>query len=100
MIRRPPRSTRNDTLVPYPTLFRSYSSLARIRDMPVNVLKIDRSFVSGVDVDPQNQSIVSAFIELARGLGVTTLAEGIETEGELAFVRDRDRKSTRLNSSH
>ena len=37
-----------------------YSSLARIRDMPVDVLKIDRSFVSGVDVDPQNQSIVSA----------------------------------------
>jgi diguanylate cyclase (GGDEF)-like protein len=66
-----------------------YSSLARIRDMPVDVLKIDRSFVSGVDVDPQNQSIVSAFIELARGLGLTTLAEGIETEGELAFVSDR-----------
>jgi diguanylate cyclase (GGDEF)-like protein/PAS domain S-box-containing protein len=66
-----------------------YSSLARIRDMPVDVLKIDRSFVSGVDVDPQNQSIVSAFIELARGLGVTTLAEGIETEGELAFLLER-----------
>jgi diguanylate cyclase (GGDEF)-like protein/PAS domain S-box-containing protein len=66
-----------------------YSSLARIRDMPVDVLKIDRSFVSGVDTDPQNQSIVSAFIELARGLGVTTLAEGIETEGELAFVLER-----------
>jgi diguanylate cyclase (GGDEF)-like protein/PAS domain S-box-containing protein len=66
-----------------------YSSLARIRDMPVDVLKIDRSFVSGVDVDPQNRSIVSAFIELARGLGVTTLAEGIETEGELAFLLER-----------
>jgi diguanylate cyclase (GGDEF)-like protein len=65
-----------------------YSSLARIRDMPVDVLKIDRSFVSGVDVDPQKQSIVTAFIQLARGLGVTTLAEGIETEGELAFVRE------------
>jgi diguanylate cyclase (GGDEF)-like protein/PAS domain S-box-containing protein len=66
-----------------------YSSLARLRDMPVDVLKIDRSFVSGVDTDPQNQSIVSAFIELARGLGLTTLAEGIETEGELAFVQQR-----------
>jgi EAL domain-containing protein (putative c-di-GMP-specific phosphodiesterase class I) len=55
--------------------------------MPVDVLKIDRSFVSGVDVDPQNASIVSAFVELARGLGVTTLAEGIETPGELAFLR-------------
>jgi diguanylate cyclase (GGDEF)-like protein/PAS domain S-box-containing protein len=66
-----------------------YSSLARIRDMPVDVLKIDRSFVRGVDVDPQNASIVSAFLELARGLGVTTLAEGIETEGELAFLLER-----------
>jgi diguanylate cyclase (GGDEF)-like protein/PAS domain S-box-containing protein len=66
-----------------------YSSLARIRDMPVDVLKIDRSFVSGVDVDPQNQSIVSAFIELTRGLGVTALAEGIETKGELAFLLER-----------
>jgi diguanylate cyclase (GGDEF)-like protein/PAS domain S-box-containing protein len=66
-----------------------YSSLARIRDMPVDILKIDRSFVRGVDVDPQNASIVGAFIELARGLGVTTLAEGIETEGELAFLLGR-----------
>ena len=66
-----------------------YSSLARIRSMPVDVLKIDRSFVHGVDVDPQNQSIVSAFLELSRGLGVTTLAEGIETEQELAFLLER-----------
>jgi diguanylate cyclase (GGDEF)-like protein/PAS domain S-box-containing protein len=66
-----------------------YSSLARIRDMPVDILKIDRSFVRGVDVDVQNASIVAAFLELARGLGVTTLAEGIETEGELAFLLER-----------
>ncbi|HET9671932.1 MAG TPA: EAL domain-containing protein, partial [Actinomycetota bacterium] len=66
-----------------------YSSLARLRDMPVDLLKIDRSFVHRVDVDPQNASIVAAFTELARGLGVTTLAEGIETEGELAFLRAR-----------
>ncbi|HEX5937242.1 MAG TPA: EAL domain-containing protein [Actinomycetota bacterium] len=63
-----------------------YSSLARIRTMPVDVLKIDRSFVHGVDVDPQNQSIVAAFLELSRGLGVTTLAEGIESEQELEFL--------------
>jgi EAL domain-containing protein (putative c-di-GMP-specific phosphodiesterase class I) len=66
-----------------------YSSLARLRDMQVDVLKIDRSFVRNVDEDPQNASIVSAFVELARGLGVTTLAEGIETEGELAFLLAR-----------
>jgi diguanylate cyclase (GGDEF)-like protein/PAS domain S-box-containing protein len=66
-----------------------YSSLARLRDMPVDVLKIDRSFVSGVDADPQSASIVTAFVELARGMGITTLAEGIETDGELAFLKDR-----------
>ncbi len=66
-----------------------YSSLARLRHMPVDVLKIDRSFVHDVDVDPQNASIVAAFLELARGLGVTTLAEGIETDGELAFLLER-----------
>ena len=66
-----------------------YSSLSRLREMPVSVLKIDRSFVSGVDEDPQSASIVSAFLELSRGLGMTTLAEGIETERELAFLRER-----------
>jgi diguanylate cyclase (GGDEF)-like protein/PAS domain S-box-containing protein len=64
-----------------------YSSLSRLRDMPVDVLKIDRSFVAGADRDPQAASMVSAFLALSRGLGMTTLAEGIETEGELAFLR-------------
>ena len=63
-----------------------YSSLSRLRDVPIDLLKIDRSFVAGVDADPQAASIVSAFIELARGLGMTTLAEGIETRGELDLV--------------
>ena len=66
-----------------------YSSLSRLRTMPVKVLKIDRSFVSNVHDDPQAASIVSAFLELARGLGMTTLAEGIETPEELAFLRRR-----------
>jgi EAL domain-containing protein (putative c-di-GMP-specific phosphodiesterase class I) len=57
--------------------------------MPVRVLKIDRSFVKGVHEDPQSASIVSAFLELARGLDMTTLAEGIETAEELAFLRER-----------
>ena len=63
-----------------------YSSLSRLRDVPIDVLKIDRSFVSGVDMDPQAASIVTAFIELATGLGMTTLAEGIETRGELDLL--------------
>jgi diguanylate cyclase (GGDEF)-like protein/PAS domain S-box-containing protein len=63
-----------------------YSSLSRLREVPVEILKIDRTFVSGVDKDEQAASIVSAFLELGRGLGMTTLAEGIETEGELGFL--------------
>ncbi|MGZ5297445.1 MAG: putative bifunctional diguanylate cyclase/phosphodiesterase [Actinomycetota bacterium] len=63
-----------------------YSSLSRLRAVPIDRLKIDRSFVSGVDLDPQAASIVTAFIELAMGLGMTTLAEGIETRGELDLL--------------
>jgi len=66
-----------------------YSSLSRLRTMPVKVLKIDRTFVHDVHDDPQSASIVTAFLELARGLGMTTLAEGIETPEELAFLRQR-----------
>jgi diguanylate cyclase (GGDEF)-like protein len=63
-----------------------YSSLSRLQHLPIDVLKIDRSFVSGVDTDPQSARIVAAFIQLGRGLGMTTLAEGIETEGEWRFL--------------
>lgn len=66
-----------------------YSSLSRLRTMPVRVLKIDRSFVSNVHADRQASSIVTAFLELADGLDLITLAEGIETPEELAFLRDR-----------
>jgi diguanylate cyclase (GGDEF)-like protein len=66
-----------------------YSSLSRLREMPVDVLKIDRSFVRNVHTDKEGGSIVAAFLELARGLDMVTLAEGIETAEELAFLRDR-----------
>ncbi|MEP6757700.1 MAG: EAL domain-containing protein [Actinomycetota bacterium] len=66
-----------------------YSSLSRLRHMPVRVLKIDRSFVSNVHEDRQAASIVAAFLELASGLDLVTLAEGIETAEELAFLRER-----------
>jgi diguanylate cyclase (GGDEF)-like protein/PAS domain S-box-containing protein len=64
-----------------------YSSLSRLREVPVNVLKVDRSFVQGVDSDPEAASIITAFIELSCGLGMVTLAEGIETPGELDFLK-------------
>ena len=66
-----------------------YSSLARLKHMPVDILKIDRSFVREVDLDRNAASMVSAMISLADNLGMTPLAEGIETEGEWRFLADR-----------
>jgi diguanylate cyclase (GGDEF)-like protein/PAS domain S-box-containing protein len=64
-----------------------YSSLARLKHMPVDVLKIDRSFVRDVEQDASSASMVRAMVHLADGLGMTPLAEGIETPGELAFLQ-------------
>jgi len=66
-----------------------YSSLSRLRSFPIDVLKIDRSFVSHLDEDPGLGHIVRAFIQLGEGLGMTTLAEGIETEGEWRFLAEQ-----------
>ena len=66
-----------------------YSSLSRLRHMPVDILKIDRTFIRDIDADQQNASMVSAMIALASNLGMTPLAEGIETEAEWAFLADR-----------
>ena len=66
-----------------------YSSLARLKHMPVDILKIDRSFIRDVDMDRDAGSMVSAMISLANNLGMIPLAEGIETEGERAFLTDR-----------
>jgi EAL domain-containing protein (putative c-di-GMP-specific phosphodiesterase class I) len=63
-----------------------YSSLSRLRHLPIEILKIDRSFVSRVQEDPEAASIVTAIIELGRGLHMRTLAEGIETEAEWQFL--------------
>ena len=63
-----------------------YSSLARLKHLPVDILKIDRSFIRAVDRDPDLGSMVKAMIQLAKGLGMTPLAEGIETQGELDFL--------------
>jgi len=66
-----------------------YSSLSRLRDMPVDILKIDRGFVRDVDKDQNAGSMISAMITLASNLGMTPLAEGIETEAEWRFLADR-----------
>lgn len=65
-----------------------YSNLSYLMKLPISTLKIDRSFVSVVDDDGSNDKIVEAIVELAKNLGLKVIAEGIETEGQLARLRE------------
>ena len=56
-----------------------YSSLAYLKQLPVDEVKIDRSFVHGLDEDGPNSSLVGAVVTIARSLGISTVAEGVET---------------------
>jgi EAL domain-containing protein (putative c-di-GMP-specific phosphodiesterase class I) len=64
-----------------------YSSLAYIKQLAVSELKIDRAFVSGMEADKRNAAIVRSTIELGHNLGLTVVAEGVETDHELAELR-------------
>jgi EAL domain-containing protein (putative c-di-GMP-specific phosphodiesterase class I) len=65
-----------------------YSSLSALHRYPVEVLKIDRSFVRGLKDSPEETVFLSAIIDLARTLGMRTVAEGVETAEQLTRLRD------------
>jgi diguanylate cyclase (GGDEF)-like protein/PAS domain S-box-containing protein len=64
-----------------------YSSLGTLADITADELKIDRSFISGIDQRPRNQSVLRAIESLGRALGMSIIAEGVETYEELAYLR-------------
>ena len=64
-----------------------YSSLTHLRDLPVKVLKLDRSFISNLGREPGATAIVRAVVELARSLGLHTVAEGVETEEQAELLQ-------------
>ncbi|MCJ7832541.1 MAG: EAL domain-containing protein [Actinobacteria bacterium] len=66
-----------------------YSSLSRLKHLPVSTLKIDRAFVMDLPTDPDAGSMADAIIQLARSLGMSPLAEGIETELQWRFLAER-----------
>ena len=65
-----------------------YSSLSYLRKFPINALKIDQSFVHQITTTPDDTAIVTAVISMGRSLKLRVVAEGVETQEELAFLQD------------
>lgn len=66
-----------------------FSGLSHLRRVPVDGVKIDRSFVADVLRDPDDLALTSAIIAMAHSLGITVVAEGVEKEGQFTLLRDR-----------
>jgi diguanylate cyclase (GGDEF)-like protein len=64
-----------------------YSSLAYLKHLPLDALKIDRSFVDGLATDPCDEAIVGSALNISRALGLLAVAEGVETAAQLAMLR-------------
>jgi diguanylate cyclase (GGDEF)-like protein len=67
-----------------------YSSLAHLQRFPVDALKIDRSFVSGLSRNKEGETLIQTLVQLGKALSIKTFAEGIEQQEELAKLREQD----------
>jgi EAL domain-containing protein (putative c-di-GMP-specific phosphodiesterase class I) len=67
-----------------------YSSLAHLKELPIDKMKIDRSFVLGLPNESDSAAIARAIVQMARGLGLVVIAEGVETEAQRSFLARLD----------
>ncbi|MEO8742180.1 MAG: bifunctional diguanylate cyclase/phosphodiesterase, partial [Lysobacteraceae bacterium] len=67
-----------------------YSSLVYLKQLPIDMLKIDKEFIADLTNDPDDEAITSTIITMAHSLGLSVIAEGVETQQQLDFLRDRD----------
>jgi EAL domain-containing protein (putative c-di-GMP-specific phosphodiesterase class I) len=65
-----------------------FASLSQLRELPIDEIKIDRSFVIGMETDENDAAMVTSIIQLGRSLGLHVTAEGVETASVQAMLRD------------
>ena len=66
-----------------------YSSLAQLKRFPIDTLKVDRSFIRDLPQDSEDRAITEAIIAMGKNLNLNIVAEGVETEAQAHFLRDR-----------
>src|SRR5690606_28480513 len=66
-----------------------FSGLSHLRRVPIDGVKIDRSFVADILHDPDDLALTTAIIAMAHSLGITVVAEGVESESQYALLRER-----------
>ena len=67
-----------------------YSSLSRLRELPVDIIKIDKSFIDRLDVDQQGAALVKSVIDVTRALGIHSIAEGVELQSQRVLLDEMD----------
>lgn len=69
---------------------KGYSSLRRLRDLPINKMKIDKVFIDGIGKDPEDEIIIDGLFSFARSLSLDIVAEGVETKEQVDFLKNYD----------